>query len=151
MIFNTYDELLTYLKDKNLPDLEFNISVVSNVNNFDNETSSTLDSEPCNDIVTPDSTGNIVAIRFESFSDKPTIEFVKGDKNLLVIEDYEHVPNSCSTSSISIGGRELLTRICENNDGLPVSNFDVIINGVFYPQQQFILTTDKTQENTINL
>lgn len=140
MKFNSFDELIDFLHGKDFSLLDFNITDASACTDCD-DTETKVDN--------PESTDTI-DVTFNSFSDSPVVEFHSGDASILVVEDFEHIPNTCSTTKINICGREVTMGICENADGLPVAKFDVSINGKLYTSKEFTLVTDKTLKNTIN-
>ena len=149
MKFNSFDELIAYLHGKDLKTLNFEI---------------TEDGQSCelpggcaatnNDVavpVVPVGPQNI-GVTFNSFSDKPVVEFALGERSYMLVEEFEHIPNTCSTTKVCVAGRELTIGVCESEDGLPVAKFDVIIDGKLYCGKQFALVTDATKyTNTVSV
>lgn len=144
MKFNSFDELINFLHGKDLSALEFNITGLEPV-----------DGECTGDCeVGADGTEDpsVVPVSFASFSDKPVMEFETGEVSTMLVESFEHIPGTCSTTKINLFGREVTIGVCENTDGLPVAKFDVIIEGKMHSSKEFILVTDATKfKNTITL
>lgn len=149
MKFNTYDDLLNYLKDKSLPALEFTIDQVEGELPADGDCDGDCSVDPVN-VVDVDEPTEIVAVEIDSFYDKPVMEFVTGNRNIMIVDSFTHIPNSCSTTSLTVLGRSVTTCICENDAGIPVAKFDIIIDGK-YTQREFELYTCEATgvQNTI--
>ena len=139
MKFNTYDELLNYLKDKPLPSLEFTIDEVESELPVDGECDGECSADPMTPAVSDEPT-EIVTVEIDSFYDKPVMEFASGTRNIMIVDSFTHIPNSCSTTSLTVLGRSVTTCICENDAGIPVAKFDIIIDGK-YTQREFELYT----------
>ena len=146
MKFNTFDELIGFLYGKDLSKLEFDIKDTSECAIGDG--SCTV---PDPRAVVPQQPST-VGVTFNSLASKPVLEFETADKSYLVVSEFEHIPNTCSTTKIELAGSELMLGVCENEDGLPVAKFDVIINEKLYSSKEFILVTDSQKyKNTISI
>lgn len=152
MKFNTYDELLNYLRDKELPSLTFEITT--------DVTQSSCPTGDCDlgpkptvpPAISEPMVPNIVEVAFVTFHNKPIMEFEKANESLLVVESFEHIPNACSTTLINIAGREILTGVCEGEDGCAYTRFDVMIDGKLHSGKKFRIVTDPVKyKNTINV
>jgi hypothetical protein len=55
-------------------------------------------------------------IKLKDFHDKPVFEYTSGDKNLLIVEDFEYIENSCMMGKIRFKDRTIYSGIC-NEDG----------------------------------
>ena len=153
MKFNTYDELIKFLAGKELPALNFEITDDQQVTPpcASGDCSADLAVQPAPGMVTPTVVESIDVV-FNSFHDKPSIAFEKGEDSILVVEEFHHIPNTCSTTVINLDGRELTIGVCEREDGCPVAKFDVIIEGKMYAGKQFKVVSDATKyKNTISL
>ena len=152
MIFQNIFELMDYLRDKDLNKLNFEISNIKPQATTSDEPASepeTILTEPPVDVV--DTVKEMVEVSFKSFSDNPIMEFSRGSESVLVVEDFEHIPNSCSTSKVTLGNRVMTIGICES-DGHMTTAFDVIVDGVLHANKQFTLVTDKSKyKNTISV
>lgn len=148
MKFDSLESLLKYIFELNVPvqELEF---VISNPTDSNTDTSSTSGNS-----TTPFSpvsqSPEKLKVTFNSFSDKPVVEFDCADKSVLVVEDFAVIPNSCTTTKVKIGDKELLIGVCEEN-GNAIARFDVSINNKLYTNKKFVLSTDKSAKNTISL
>lgn len=147
MKFNSFDELIGYLYGKDLKTLNFDIT---------EDTQSCPVSGDCDQsqVIVPvvPVQPQKVGVTFNSFSGKPVVEFAVGDRSYMLVEEFEHIPNTCSTTKVCLAGRELTIGVCESEDGLPIAKFDVIIDGKRYGGKQFALVTDASKyANTINL
>lgn len=153
MKFNSYDELINFLSGKQLSALNFEITDDQQTTQpcISGDCSTDLAVQPPTGIVSPTVVESIDVI-FNSFHDKPAISFEKGDDTVLVVEEFHHIPNTCSTTVINLDGRELTIGVCEREDGCPVAKFDVIIEGKLYAGKQFKVVSDATKyKNTISL
>lgn len=144
MKFNSFDELIAYLHGKDLKTLNFEITQ-------DRQTC-----EPPGENVLSIPTAAIgpqmIGVTFNSLSDKPVVEFALGERSYMLVEEFEHIPDTCSTTKVCVAGRELTIGVCESEDGLPVAKFDVIIDGKFYCGKRFALVTDATKyTNTVSI
>lgn len=146
MKFNSFDELISYLYGKDLSALEFEIHDNSEKCNGECPMDDSEAETPATQTVTT------VPVTFNSLSDKPVIEFVIGAQSTLLVDAFEHIPNTCSTTKVNIFGRELTIGVCENDDGLPVAKFDVIVDGKVIGIKEFVLVTEADKyTNTICL
>lgn len=137
MKFNNFDDLINYLHGKDFSKLEFEIADFSDQS----------DRGEC----LPKSDDSPVSIKFIGLSDTPVQEFKPANESFLLVEDYSHIPDTCSSSSVSMFGRNLFLTICENESGQPCVKIDVDINGEIFIGKEFILTTDVDIGNTIAL
>lgn len=88
---------------------------------------------------------------FETFYNKPEMEFQISDKNILVVENFQSIPNSCGTTKMKIGNSEILIGICEES-GVAKAKFDVSIDGVLHAGKEFIIVSDSSKyTNTVCL
>lgn len=143
MKFNSYDELLNFLKDKDLPSLEFTIDNISGCDNGEC---------PIDEPSTVDAGPKKVGVLFNSFSDKPVVEFESGDDSYMVVNEFYHIANACSTTKVMVCGRELTIGVCEDANGFPIAKFDVVIDGKLHAGKEFKLVTDSEKyKNTIKL
>jgi hypothetical protein len=143
MKFNNFDELITFLHGKDFSTLNFEITNINDNSIVDAGVPVVADliSNPEN-----------VKVTFNSFSDKPELDFTLGESSMLLVNEFHHVPNTCSVTKVTLAGRELTVGVCESNDGLPKTKFDVMIDGKLYGGKEFILVTDAAKyKNTINL
>ena len=93
-----------------------------------------------------------VKVAFNSLHDSPTILFETGAESVLVVQEFERIPNTCSTTLLKIDNRELLIGVCEDENGCATAKFDVIIDGKLYGAKKFKIVSDNTiYKNTINL
>lgn len=132
MKFNSFDELIEYLHGKQLSSLEFDIRE-------DGATPPTTDVVP---VVPATSTDQkFVDVTFNSLSDNQTSAFQVANESYLLVSEFEHIPNGCSTTRLHLWDRELIVRVCEENK-VPTARFDVTVNGEKYTNKKFILVTD---------
>ncbi len=153
MKFTTYDELIKFLAGKELSGLNFEITDAPQDAPpcMSGDCSTNLAVQPPAGIVQPTVIESIDVV-FSSFHDKPTITFDKANESILLVEEFHHIPNTCSTTVINLGGRELTIGVCEREDGCPVAKFDVIIEGKLYAGKEFKVVSDATKyKNTISL
>lgn len=150
MKFNTYDELIKYLKDKDLATLEFDII------DADPISSNTISTEPSS-ILPPQPTATLIVateamVKFTSFFESPEFSFDVGDESIMLVDAYTSIPNSCSTTRVNIGDRELLIGVCEDSSGQATAKFDIVANGKPYFCKKFRIETDTAKyKNTISL
>lgn len=148
MKFNSFDELIAYLYGKDLKTLNFEITEEPQACNLPGGCSTRADASVPVVPVAPQKVG----VTFNSFSDKPVVEFAVGERSYMLVEEFEHIPNTCSTTKVRVAGRELTVGVCESDDGLPVAKFDVIIDGKLYCGKRFALVTDASKyTNTVNI
>ena len=151
MKFNNYDELLNYLKDKELPSLEFDITVdETNVPREPELDTCTGDCEVVTD-TQPAKVTEYVDVQIKSLYDSPTMKFKVGDHNAIVVESFNHIPNTCSTSEIALGDRKIMTSICEDENGKPSIELFVECNGNYTKKKFVLYTTDSGIESQIKL
>lgn len=136
MQFNNFDELINFLHGKDLSKLKFEI--------YD-------DDESCETCDINQNDEQSVNVSFVGFSDAPEETFEISNESYLLVDDYDYIPNACSSSKVSTFGRDLFLTICENSDGKVIVKMDVEINEQRFVGKEFILTTDKSIGNKINL
>ena len=148
MKFNNYDELINYLKDKNLENLEFEITdtVPDTV-----QPDVACDGDCDVGATVPAKIEEYVNVQIKTFYDSPTMTFKSGDKNILVVESLNHIPNTCSTSEVSIGDRKILTSICEDEAGIPYIELFVEHNGNYNKKKFSLYTKDSGLESQISI
>lgn len=54
-------------------------------------------------------------IILKSFFDDPVLEFSKGERNKIIVEDFEHIKDSCMMGKWKFMGREVYGGICNEN------------------------------------
>lgn len=150
MKFNNYDELIDFLKDKELSSLEFTVT------GADGEDITPVEGDcdgPCAiaPTVAPVEVVENVDVQIKSLYDSPTMQFKKGSSNILVVETLNHIPNTCSTSEIKIGDRTILTSICEDENGIPSIDLFVSCDGKSEKKKFSLYTKDSGLENQISL
>ena len=145
MKFQTYDDLIKFLAGKDLPFLNFEITndIQQTQPCLSGDCSATLAVQPVSGIMAP-VVIETIDVTFNSFHDKPTFLFEKSDESVLVVEEFHHIPNTCSTTIIHLGDRELTIGVCERDDGCPIAKFDVIIEGKLYANKEFKVVSDST-------
>lgn len=162
MKFQSYDELITFLAGKHLPTLDFQISdpkperqnVYTQAGGQDvvNSTPQSTPPQPGSPVTGFQAAESVIPVKFTSFYDNPELLFEAGDESVLLVEEYNSMPNSCSTTSIIVGDREILIGVCEDCGGQAMSKFDIIVDGKSYFGKSFRIETDKTKyKNTIAL
>lgn len=156
MKFNTYDELIKYLRDKDLALLEFDIKDVAPAADGQVVSVATDPATPPPMTTAPSTTlmmsTEALAVKFTSFFESPEILFDTGDESVLLVEEYNSIPNSCSTTRVNIGDRELFVGVCEDCNGQAISRFDIVVDGKSYFGKKFRIETDATKyKNTISL
>lgn len=140
MKFNNFDQLIEYLFGKDFSKLNFEIE----------ESQETCDGECTvdDDNITPDDKVNVT---FSGLSDNPEKEFTISNESYLLVEDFDHLPNTCSSSKVLVFGKELFMTICEDANGNPIAKMDVIVDNKRLSGKEFIVTKDKTIGNQIKL
>ena len=134
MKFNNFDELINFLHGKDLSKLEFNILGLD---------------EECNSCDVSDDSS--LKVSFSGFSDSPEEEFKIAKESYLLVDDFKHIPNACAASTVSVFGKELFLTICENEQGKPTVKMDVEVGGAKIVGKEFILTTDPSIGNQIDI
>lgn len=104
MRFSTLDELLEYVKGLDADAIsEYDIRFTRNSETIV-ESNAPLKS----------------TIKIMSLSDGPEVE-VSMDatlvENVLYVDEYNSIPNACSTGKVKFMGREIYTNICEDDSG----------------------------------
>lgn len=147
MKFDSIEALIRHIFSLNVPIQNVNFEIgVEDATNGSCTTDSVCATEPQLD------QPSTVKVAFNSFSDKPVIEFERADASVLVVEEFDVIPNSCTTTKVKIADREILIGVCEETDGTAVAKFDVMVNGKLYTNKKFILTADgKNYKNTISI
>mgnify|MGYP000903183715 CR=1 FL=1 len=148
MKFNNYDELLTYLKDKSLESLEFEIT------ELEPQSAETADCVgDCSVGVTDVAVkvNEYIDVQIKSLYDSPSMKFKVGNDNILIVESLNHIPNTCSTSEVSIGDRKILTSICEDEAGIPYIELFVEHNGNYNKKKFSLYTKDSGLESQISI
>lgn len=146
MKFDSLESLIKHVFGLNVPiqELDFEINSIVMPTN-----------QPCDGnqecpIQSPQEPTN-VKVAFNSFSNKPVMEFELADKSVLVVEEFSMIPNSCTTTKVKVSDREILIGVCEV-DGVATAKFDVSIDGnVHLKNKSFILSTNPSDKNTISL
>ncbi len=139
MKFNNFDQLIEYLFGKDFSKLNFEIE-----EEIDNPVK-------CDGDCSANNTTDKVNVTFSGLSDNPEQEFVVSNESYLLVEDYDHMPNTCSASKVSVFGKELFMTICEDINGNSLAKMNVIVNGNLITNKEFILTKDKSIGNQIKL
>lgn len=145
MKFNSFDELIAYLYGKDISKLTFQIHDESgnenqcNTCNLQDTDTQTLDSPE---------TANV---KMMSISDKPSIDFKISSESYILVKEFKHIPNSCTSSNVVIGDRTLFLTICENEDSKPYIRLNVEVNGETMIGKEFFVTTDPEIGNQISL
>lgn len=138
MKFDTFQDLIKFFLDKDLSKYEITECQIFNDQSKFNENDTNLLNETYYDVA------------FMMLHDSPSVTFKSGDHSILVVEDLNYISGCCSSAKIKLLNRELNVNICENENGLPISKFTVMINGQLY-DNEFIITTDTSKHNTIKI
>lgn len=138
MKFNNFDELINFLHGKDLSKLEFSIT------GLEDGCGDSFDS--CDAV--DDSS---LKVAFSGFSDSPEEEFKIAKESYLLVDEFEHIPNACAASTVSVFGKELFLTICENEQGKPIVKMDVEVGDIKIVGKEFILTTDPSIGNQIDI
>lgn len=147
MKFKSFDDLIAYLHGKDFSTLEFQIHDESE------------NDAPCNTCNSPDSQAEphisaqpaTTPVTMMSLSDKPTIDFQISNESTIVVDEFNHIPNSCSASKIVIENRTLFLTVCESENLKPYIKMDVEVEGKMIIGKKFFITTDSTIGNQISL
>ena len=54
-----------------------------------------------------------IEVKINSFYDKPVVEATLGDENILFVESYDALSNSCGSGKVTLLGRTITTNLCE--------------------------------------
>ena len=104
------------------------------------------------DITTLTITENIipetVKIQFDSFSNNSLHEAVVADDNILLVDDYSILENSCGTTKIQMDGKNIWMNVC-NMDGVSKAMLDVTINENKLTNIPFILKKKPKENNEL--
>lgn len=57
----------------------------------------------------------------KSFFDAPSVEYAIGEENTIVVEDFQHIENSCMMGSWKFMGREMYSGICNENGSTKIT------------------------------
>jgi hypothetical protein len=149
--FNSYDELIAFLNGKTLSSLDFEIK---DVQPTDPATPAEVCPGGCDVELAPAvlvAEGSVSVI-FTSFSDNPEMLFEVANESVLVVDEFNSIPNACSTTKLLLKDREVTIGICESADGDAYARFNVTVNGKSYSGKTFKIVSDSTKyKNTISL
>lgn len=81
---------------------------------FDGEAEDTETEEPEEVKESVEQAANKVMIK--SFSDNPILEYATGEDNIIIVEDFERIEDSCMMGKLSFMGREIYGGICTENN-----------------------------------
>lgn len=59
---------------------------------------------------------NANRVMIKSFSDSPILEYATGEDNIIIVEDFERIDNSCMMGKLSFMGREIYGGICTEDN-----------------------------------
>lgn len=96
-----------------------------------------------NEYIIPVSEG---AVGITSLSDNPVVTALLNEEledNIILVEDYESIPLSCSTGKVTLMGRSIFMNVCEAVENRPVIYLNVTLNEKTYQNVPF--TLQKTQ------
>lgn len=99
MKFNSLEEMIRYIVTEGVDIKSYNISLDDVVS--DNTKEAVSEEKEA------------VNVKINSFFDMPLIEAAIGDDNVLYVDSFEALKDSCGTGKISVLGRDMVTNLCE--------------------------------------
>lgn len=152
MKFNSYDELIAFLNGKTLADLDFEISdpgQASPVSPVAATCTGGCDAELMPAVIVSE---GAIPVTFTSFSDNPEMLFEVASESVLVVDQFDSIPNACSTTKLVLKDREVTIGVCESENGDAYAKFNVVVNGKAYFGKTFKIVSDSTKyKNTIRI
>lgn len=122
MKFNNLEELVKYIFTENIDISNVDIDFV------DGRTTSLSEENTSLPVVELQAT-------IECLSESPLLNINYGDENILYVQSYESLKNSCGAGKITIFDKEIMTNLCEmENEAhvtLPIKVGDIIKNVEF--------------------
>ena len=83
-----------------------------------------------------------VQVTIASLGKSPSVEFKVGQKNTIMVEDFDHLPGTCGTAKVNLLGRTIFTNVCEDEHGASIA-LDIMIENKLQRAVKFYLTKDK--------
>jgi len=122
MKFTSLDDLVEYLKHENIKISDLEFSTPNHTEKSDTK-GSEKNKDKKEDTV-KESIESIRGARIKSFYGDPEIPLVESNENILYVNEFTSIPNSCHMGKINILDREVYAGICSESDD---SKIDLVV------------------------